>query len=261
MYYGCNKEIKDKRDYKLKLSTTKSAHYPDEYEIKLNKIKDQGIVNSCVAHALASFLDETYKNDNLEFSTGFIYGYRPIGYSQEQGMFPRQAIKTLLKVGDCLQAEFNHNKEMPEIKKLVESNINNLKKSAARFKIQSYARIYTKNEILKCLYNDITVPISIPVYNDLDYNKTTNIINMPLGDCEGYHMVLLVGWNKNGYILQNSWGKYWGNGGKAILPFDYPIDTAWAIDTTNNAVSTYNTIWQKLYIVFIKFIDKLKGEK
>lgn len=256
MYYGCKKEIRDRRDYKAYVCSFKPDILPDEYEINIPIVKDQGIVNSCVAHTLASFLEETYKNNNIQFSTGFIYGYRPAGYSQDQGMFPRQAIKTLLKVGDVPKDKFDHNKEMPEIKKLVDENLDDLKSVADTYKIYSYARIYTKNEILKILYNDVTVPISIPVYNNLRLNDQNIILNDQT-NFDGYHMVLIVGWNKDGYIIQNSWGRDWGNNGRAILPYDYPIDSAWAIATDDNDVFTYTTIWQKIYGIFYKILKTI----
>ena len=258
MYYGCKKEVEDKRDYKAYVCSTKPDIFPEKYEITIPEVKDQGIVNSCVAHALASFLEEAYKDDKTQFSAGFIYGYRPLGYSQDQGMYPREALKTLLKVGDVPRDKFNHNKEMPEIKDLVNENFNSLKVLADVYRIYSYARIYTQKEIKNLLFNDIPVPISIPVYNNLKYDKNTFIVQKPCGMCEGYHMILLVGWNENGFILQNSWGKDWGNNGRAILPYDYPIDSAWAISTEENNVYTYTTLWQKIYSFLIKMINRFK---
>ena len=256
MYYGAKKEVDDKRDYKSYIYSAKTEVLPDEYEITMPKVKDQGIVNSCVAHSLATFLEETYKQKNIEFSTGFIYGYRPDGYDQGEGMYPREALKTILKVGDVPRVNFNHNKEMPEIKQLLDKQFDNLKEIADVYKIQSYSRIYTENEIKKCIFNDITVPISIPVYNDMKYDKKY-IIEMPNGKCNGYHAIIIYGYNKDGWLIQNSWGKDWANNGRAILPFDYPIDTAWAIDTVENNVITYTTIWQKLYVLILKIITRL----
>lgn len=257
MYYGCKKEVNDKRDYKMYVCGAKQTQYPTSYEITTPYVKDQGIVNSCVAHTLSEFLEETHKDNNIKFSTGFIYGYRPIGYSLDEGMYPRQALKTLAKIGNVKYEDFNHNKEMPEIKQLVDNNIDNLKQKASEYKIISYSRIYTKNEIIKCLYNDITVPISIPVYNNLKLDEN-NVILEPDGECEGYHMMLLCGWNEKGYIVQNSWGKDWGNNGRAILPYNYKIDSAWAISTEDNQVYTYTTMFQKIYGLFIKLISKIR---
>jgi len=255
---GCKKEIPDKRDYKAYVCSTKPSGFPKKYEIDIPTVKDQGFVNSCVAHSLASFLEETYKEYDIEFSTGFIYGYRPVGYSQEQGMYPRQAVKTLLHLGDVPREKFDYNEEMPKIKNMVEEQLDDLKSVADLYKIRSYARIYDKYEIMKVLYSDVTVPISVPVFNYLDYDANSYVINMPEGECQGYHMMLLVGWTEKGYVVQNSWGEQWGKKGRAILPFDYPIDSAWAISTDSNSVYTYTTMWQKIYTLLIGLINRLK---
>lgn len=259
MYYGCKKEIEDKRDYKSYVSNIKQSLLPTEYTISMPEVKDQGIVNSCVAHSLATFLEECHKEENLKFSVGFIYGYRPINYDQNEGMYPREALKTITKIGDVTKDLFDHNKEIPEIKQLVDNDIKNLKEQAANYKVNSYSRIYTTYEIKNCIFNDTPVPISIPVYNDLMYDKDTFIIQGPSGSIEGYHMIIIYGYNEKGWLIQNSWGKDWANSGTAILPYDYPIDSAWAIDTNYNNVITYQTIWQKLYSLYIKIINKLKG--
>lgn len=253
MYYGCKKEIDDKRDYKASVCYTYKS-YPESHIIKMGPIKDQGIVNSCVAYSLSSFLENEYLDSNLHFSTGFIYGYRPLTYSQEEGMYPREALKTLQKLGDVENQYFDHNKELPEIKKLVDDNIEHLIPLAEIYKIKSYARIYTEDKIKECLLNDCPVPVSIPVINDLKTDKQGKLISSE-GEIQGYHMIILYGYNKEGYLFQNSWGKDWGNKGCGILPYDYKIDSAWAISTEDNNISTYQTIWQKIYKFFIKLLN------
>ena len=100
------------------------------------------------------------------------------------------------------------------------------------------------------------VPISIPVKNNLRLDENFVVLNE--GDIEGYHMIILYGWNEKGFLFQNSWGKYWGNEGRAILPYDYPIDSAWAISTDNNSINTYQNILQKLYNLVLKIINIFK---
>lgn len=256
MYYGCLKEKSDKRDYKYISKTTKGQLFPENFKLELTDIKDQGIVNSCVAHVLSSFLESNYIDEKRKFSTGFIYGYRPFGYSQEQGMYPRQAIKTLKNIGDVEYKDFEHNKEMDEIKKLVDNDIEKLKALASEFKIQSYARIYQENEIKNCLLQGTPVPISIPVYDNIELDNH-NIIQITDKEISGYHMLLIYGWNELGYLIQNSWGKDWGDNGTAILPYEYEIDSAWAISTYENNVLTYQSLWQKIYNVIYNFIKKL----
>lgn len=254
MYYGSKKEIPDKRDYKFKSKIVSAPKFPEKWELRLSDVKDQGIVNSCVAHSLATFLE---KFNDEKMSVGWIYGYRPITYNQESGMYPREALKTLQKIGDVPNKYFDHNKEMLEIKNLVDKKFNDLSTLASNYKIESYARIYSEEEIKKCLLQGTPVPISIPVYNDLDYDLNY-IIKEPEGELQGYHMIIICGYNKFGYIIQNSWGKYWGDKGQAILPYDYPIDSAWAISTKENTIDTYQTIWQKIIRFLNNLLQKLR---
>lgn len=100
--FGCNKVNKDFRDYKYKI--TSGNKIPSSYIIKKNlKVKDQGMISSCVAHALSSLEESIYNN---EFSTNFIYGYRPKTYFQGYGMNMRDALHTLVKCGDCLNSTY-----------------------------------------------------------------------------------------------------------------------------------------------------------
>lgn len=252
--FGCKKEINDRRDYKAKIVS--SIQYPKIFTLSMPQVKNQGIVSSCVAHSLATFLEKYFSYD---FSVGFIYGYRPTGYSQEEGMYPREALKTLQKIGDVKKNIFDYNKEVPMITKMVEERISELKEQAKDFKIQSYARIYTVEEIKKCLFSGTPVPASIPVYNDLEMDDC--FILKQKENPTGYHMIIICGWNEKGFIFQNSWGQYWGDNGKAIIPYDYPIDSAWAISMENNDIETYQTLWQKIYKMILKLINSFRKDK
>ena len=254
MMYGCKKEVVDKRDYKLK--NVSANVLPKEHRITMPDVKNQGMINSCVAHSLSTFMEEYYKAANEKFSVGFIYGYRPVSYYQGEGMYPRDALKTLQKLGDVPYAAFPYNEEIPGIKIKVNNDLNNLTLVANEYRIKSYARIYTINDIKTCLLNDCPVPISIPVYNNLELDEQ-NIVRMPNGEIQGYHMVILYGWNESGFLMQNSWGTNWGNGGRAVLPYDYPIDSAWAISTDANPIDTKQTIWQKVLTFFMNLLKKL----
>lgn len=255
MYYGCQKEIDDKRDYKMKIA--KAVNLPKEFKLQMPEVKDQGIVNSCVAHSLSTLLEKVYLDKGIKFSVGFIYGYRPQGYYQDMGMFPREAMKTLQKIGDVEKKDFDYNREMQEIKRLVNDNFSKLSPLAANFKIKGYSRISTEQEIKECIYNGMPVPASIPVRKDLALNKdyTLKYTNTTV---EGYHMITIYGWNEKGFIFQNSWGESWGNKGSAIIPYGYDIDTAWAISTEENNIETYQTVPQKIYSNVFEIFEKFR---
>ena len=86
---GMAAEIKKqtgKDSFEIKMKIAKAVCFPEEYQMTMPKVKNQGAVGSCVAHSLSVFLEELYKDENKSFSVGFIYGYRPLGYSQNEGM-------------------------------------------------------------------------------------------------------------------------------------------------------------------------------
>ena len=45
----------------------------------------------------------------------------------------------------------------------------------------------------------------------------------------GSHAVVIYGWNETGWLFQNSWGEEWGVNGRAVLPYDIPIEEAWGV--------------------------------
>jgi hypothetical protein len=248
---GALKTPKDFRDYKPKIVSNK--RYPQDFQLSTSTIKNQGWVGSCVAHSLSSFLEHEY---NENFSTGFIYGYRPATYFMGSGMMPRDAMNTLLKIGDCKNVDYNVNEEMPRAADNVNAKLEDLLPKCEPFKVHSYSRIYTEKQIKDVLLEGTTVPVSIPVYNNLEYNKDyviTDIAGIP----EGYHMILIYGWNEKGWLFQNSWGKTWGKNGTAILPFAHNIDSAWAIDTSANNIYTHKPIFGRLLQIIINLIQNL----
>ena len=178
--FGCLESPRDLRDYRL---VSGVSNLPETFELPKPSVKNQGTVNSCAAHALSELL-EKYNN---VFSTGWIYGYRPEGYYQGQGMFPREALKTLQQLGAVTQADFPVNVEMSEAKDLVDKNIDILSNQAQSFKIQSYLRLYTVNEIKEWIYKGIPVPFSIKV-NSIKLDDK-NIIQLDSQGDSG-HMML-----------------------------------------------------------------------
>lgn len=246
---------KDLRDYKVAKVARKQVELPTEFQLAPTAIKNQGSVGSCVAHALSSALEAS---KNINYSTGWIYGYRPESYYQEAGMIPREAMKTIQKIGAVKHKDFPYNIEMQRGKTLVDNSLKKLSPLANEFKIHSYAKISTKQEIKEFLYlNKLPVPFAIDTYNGMLIDENNNIIvpDFDKDECTGGHMMLVIGWNEKGFIIQNSWGKDWGNNGLAILPYDYPIDEAWGITISTSDQSEQPVIVKPKFYWIRKIIQ------
>lgn len=247
---GCLISPKDLRDYKINKACM-SIELPESFTLEPTPIKNQGNVGSCVAHALSSMLEKY----NEIFSTGWIYGYRPFYYHQGTGMYPREALKTLQKLGAVKEQDFSFNIEMDEAKEKVNSRLTYLKRLAQEFKIKSYVRLKNNNEIKQFLYNS-KCPIPFSIY--VDGLKVNNeIIETPKSyENLSSHMMLIIGWNKDGFIIQNSWGINWGNNGIAILPYEYEIKEAWGVNLYN---SQEEYIEKPKFYFIRKIIEKIKS--
>lgn len=221
----------DVRDYKL--ATIADKDFPEVFELAEVAVKDQGSVGSCVAHACSSIIE--YHNKRQEktatlFSTEFIYGYRPAGYYIGEGMYLRDALKTLQKVGDCPLPNFRGNNKCREAMKNVEAQVETLKDLAYPHRVSSYARVRTVEEIKQALVEHGYVLASMPWH--VDYKLKNGVYTFTDTATRGNHCVCIYGWNEKGWLVHNSWGRNWGQKGKFIVPFDFKWNETWAIVDT-----------------------------
>jgi C1A family cysteine protease len=231
----------DKRDYHISMFTEVAQTFPQEFRLGYTeKIKNQGNIGSCVAQSLAytrEITEEKQSGAFKEFSAGFIYGNR-VGTLGEvfesEGMAPRDALKNLHEYGDVLLEDFPQNDVYPVVRDLVKANRDELYKKAEYFKITSYIKLLTIDEVKTAIMTLGPVTAMFPIYSSFNkVTKTSPIIPIPDAAKEafqGYHEMTIVGWRKdNTFIVLNSWGASWGDSGKCYVPFDYPVYEYWSI--------------------------------
>lgn len=237
--YGAIKSPKDLRDYKINRKIAYQINLPSTFSLGTTTIKSQGNVGSCVAHTISEIL-EFY--DGVSYSTSWIYGYRPLGYTQSKGMISSQALKTIHKVGYLTEDECPGNIEMANAKKMINLHLDSYKEQASKRKITSYAKLRSTSEIKESLYIN-KVPVLLVIKTDdnglsllKDYTA-----KVPTSTTQGKaHAIMCYGWNEKGLLVQNSWGKNWGLKGTFIVPYNYPIVEAWMITKDSKNVSKPN---------------------
>jgi len=251
---------KDLRDYKLNKKVCQTVNLPEAFEVEHSKIKNQHQTGSCVAHASAEILEEIESN-RVEYSTAWIYGYRPVGYFQGVGMMPCDAMKTMKNVGCIQKSVLPQNIEIPEAKELVNKDLNRYKTLASHDKVISYARLRTDDEIKEAIYKT-GKPVFVCIRTKglkLDKNYVAEI---PPIVCAGGHAVVCYGWNETGFLIQNSWGSTWGNKGCFILPYEYGFMEAWVITKDPSISVKPSAFWLRALLVSIgKFFERLFVKK
>lgn len=252
----------DVRDYAIS-KTIDASKLPEHFELPMPAVKNQRTTNSCVAHACALLVE--YHNgrqqDNKdEFSTQFIYGYRPNGYYVGEGMYIRDALNTIRKQGDCKREIMPGNAEYKEAMVSVEKKLDAALDYAYPNRVSTYIKLSTNNDIKTALMDFGPVVVSMPWGSAMTLDSD-HVIHNTLNDVDGYHCVIIYGWNEKGWLMQNSWGTTWGDKGRCIVPFDFTFKEAWGVSDeiiNDNVKRPITNFFIKLFYKLINAIRRWK---
>ncbi len=262
--FGVKPPQTDVRDYKVKAG----AVNVDSFELdNLPTVKNQKSVSSCAAHSSSSILEWFNKketNESCELSVGFIYGMQGVEFNRmDSGMYLRDVCKIIQKYGDCLHDTVPFNIEMPECYNRLKDNLNeDVYNEALICRVESYAKCTTDESVKYAIMKYSPVLMSVKWYDTYKVGSD-GVINFDTTSDNGYHAVMVYGFNDKGWLCQNSWGKYWGNKGRFILPYEYGFREAWSfVDAKNNDIykPKRNTIFDIIY-KFLNFITNLFKKK
>lgn len=227
--YGAIFSNIDVRDYKM-VCTANAHEFPSEFELKTVRVKDQGAVGSCVAHALSSIVEyynATQRNDTTEMSVGYIYGNRTNSDHKDSGMVMRDALDIIRNFGDVPYVDFPYNVETPQAIKLYQKKADELYDVGHPNRISEYCRIDTISAAKMALSSGVPLLMAMEWYADMkleDGVLTTDYVGY-----EGGHCMFIYGWDERGWKVQNSWGENWGTNGTFILPYDMCMAECWAV--------------------------------
>lgn len=219
----------DVRDYKG-VCCANTQEFPKEFELSMPDVKNQGNVGSCVAHALSTVVEYYNKHQHNmtdKMSTGYIYGNRRNSIYKGEGMIMRDALKNVCSGGDVLNSKFPLNIEVPAAIEEFEKNVENLQPAAYPYRFSEYARLYNNDDIKAALLAGCPVVFAIPWYKKATVVDSKLTFNSE--ERNGSHCMVIYGWNEEGFKFQNSWGPLWGNGGRAILPYEIKVHEAWSV--------------------------------
>ena len=253
----------DVRDYKLSVT---QEEFPESFELNKIRVKSQGSVGSCVAHSLAEvneYFNREQENINKVMSTGFIYGNRRNSLSKKSGMYVREALSNLCKYGNVFKEDFNENVEVPEAIELFENRFDSLKEKAFPNRISSYFRLMSDNDIKYALMNYGPVVFAMTWYEGIKVDANGIMQVNTKNKKTGGHCMIIYGWNKDGWLIQNSWGNSWGKQGRAILPYNVKKAEAWGItdeitlENSDIKKSKFNTTFARFIAKILNFLANL----
>ena len=252
----------DARDFKV---TAVNKDFPDSFELDKLPVKNQGQVGSCVAHAaseIVEYINRWQEGEYVQMSTGYIYGNREYETNKlAGGYYARLAMKVLKNNGDCSQDLFPYNVKMPKAEELYLNRDKAIDEEAYKNRITSYFTLKTADSVKSVLMDGYPVLCSLVWGKGTKYNKEDKMVHFS-DNTDGGHCVIIVGWDDQGWIIQNSWGKSWGNNGRAVISYNAPIKELWGCTDTiingvklvkpNKLVRLIRTLINILKNIFIK---------
>ena len=186
----------DVRDYRLKKAAVRAETFPEEFTLNPPKVKNQGSVGSCVAHAIAETVEyynrEQEKSDVL-MSTGFIYGNRRGSLNKSSGMFVREALANTCKYGTVIKSDFKENVEVPKAITLFEERFDELKDRAFPNRFSTYFRLRSDVDIKYALMNYGPVVFAMTWRQGM-YVDNGGILHVdPTRKADGGHCMIIYG--------------------------------------------------------------------
>ena len=225
---GCKKDPKDLRDIPMGL-VLPPIPLPKgiDYTSVMTPVRDQGNEGTCVAFAsvvgVKEYEDSKEYRKLLQLSPRFAYSLckKLDGSPDEEGTYPRVAMKVLAKFGVCWESLWPYKPYQQDKPK------NTAFKTAKRYRIQAYARLHSLQEMRRSLVVNGPFLAGVKVFQSW-FSKAarkTGLIPMPKPDEDvlGGHAICIVGYDdKRGvFKFKNSWSRKWADKGYGYLKYDY----------------------------------------
>lgn len=238
--FGAIESKIDVRDYQVACAAAPNVELPEAFELNMRAVKNQLAVSSCVAHALAAvveYFNFMQEKTDTTMSTEFIYGNRINHTYTDKGMIIRDALENLRKYGTCPNSSMPGNIEVPEAIRRFNQDALGVIPAAYPNRITNYCSLYKKNDMKLWLMTKGPIVFSVKWYENYWLTVNNELHFDEKSEPSGCHCMVIYGWNKEGWLFQNSWGNTWGDGGRAVYPYDATIREAWGVEDT--CYSTY----------------------
>lgn len=201
-------------------------------------IRNQGALGSCSAFAMTGLMEavwriQKHKNAKTSVSPLFFY-YAERKKMEEEGMakatrkdtgaYMSMAAATAVRTGACPEAQVPYRDGKPGL--AYDAKPEDFA-AATPFKMKSKARLKTLDGMKSALAHKKPFILPIVLYQSFMTRTVarTGEMMMPMAgeNIEGGHAVCAVGYDdaKGAFLVRNSWGNDWGQGGYFWMPYSY----------------------------------------
>ena len=230
--YGWIPDLPDQRDHIFAAPMPVLAALPPSVDLRADCPKivyDQGHLGSCTANAIAAAFEFDLGKQAL---AGFMPSRLFIYYNErvkegtvncDSGAMIRDGIKSVAKQGVCTEDTWPY-----DITKYTDKPTKQCYTDATGNRAVAYQRIpQVLNQLRGCLAHGYPFVFGFQVYESFESAEVakTGVAPLPATGQQplGGHAVLCVGYDDASarFLVRNSWGPDWGQGGYFTLPYTY----------------------------------------
>lgn len=230
--YGWIPDLPDQRDHLYAAPPSVLATLPPSVDLRdqcPKEIYDQGQLGSCTANAIAAAFEFDLRKQGLtDFMPSRLFIYyneRVMEHTVESdsGAMIRDGIKSLSKQGVCAETAWPY-----DIARFADRPPQGCYQEALGNRATSYQRIVqTLSQLKGCLAHGYPFVFGFQVYESFETDEVARTGEVPLPQASeqalGGHAVLAVGYDDatGRFLVRNSWGPGWGQGGYFTMPYAY----------------------------------------
>jgi len=242
--YGWRRDLPDHRDETCDFSVSHPGLFgslPASVDLRAGcaPLYDQGALGSCTANAIAAaFQFDQHKEDGVEEfmpSRLFIYyNERSVEGTtgQDSGAMIRDGVKSVHKLGVCPEFMCPY-----DVDKFTDAPSKECYDAAKAHTATRYHRVpQTTRQMKACLAAGFPFVFGFTVLTSFESDEVAKTGEMPM-PCDddqplGGHAVCCVGYDdaREVFIVRNSWGDGWGDGGYFYMPYDFISNSNLASD-------------------------------
>jgi C1A family cysteine protease len=247
--FGWLPQLPDHRDFRYAARGMTMRSLPTSLDLRPQcpAVLDQGQLGSCTANAISTALEfNQIREGGPRFTPSrlFIYYNERVMIGQEgsdSGAYIRDGFKSIAAMGAAAEGRHTSGSWEYDIDRFTEKPSEAAYNHALNHQaVEYYAVTQSAAQIKSALVERRLVVFGFSVYESFYDVGPTGWVSMP-GPREsmvGGHAVTIVGWDDKlrRYIVQNSWGTGWGDGGYMWMPAEYVespdlADDFWLVET------------------------------
>lgn len=228
--FGWVPDLPDMRDLRY-AAIAKPIRVPRKVDLRklCSPVENQGDLGACTGNALVGNLEFLCRKATgkkaPDYSRLFIYYNERViegTISEDAGAQIRDGVKSLVKQGVCLESMWPY-----QIDRFTVKPPRTLYDQAKQHRVTSYHRIESLSQMEQCLSEGYPFVFGFSVYESFQSDEVmkTGVVPMPSHGEQmvGGHAVMAVGFDSSiqRFIVRNSWGPDWGDGGYFTIPYAY----------------------------------------